>query len=98
MSGSRSNKSALPYRADHEVDSNLDASNNPTANSGNISDDPVLEKFNQKNINKGGRIMINKKGVTQSHHDNIRKIRERMTTDASSRLDEEMNIEVNLPM
>ena len=93
----RSHKSALPYRHDQEVDSNLDVSRETD---GNVSEDPVLDKFekNRSHLFKGGRIIINKKGATNlSHHERIRNLRQRMS-DGSTKLDTESNnIEVNLP-
>ena len=63
-----------------------------------MTDDPVQENFdkNKSQIYKGGRIILSKKGIASSHHDNIRKLRQRLS-DASTRLDADSNIEVNLP-
>ena len=93
----RSNKSALPYRPGNEVESNLDASNpTHTDQDGNITDDPITDNFkNKSQLHKGGRIIINKKGVAQSHHDNIKKLRERLSEHSSTRLD--TDIDVSLP-
>ena len=73
----RGNKSAAPYRASDEVESNLDVSH--MSGEKNIADEPVKQRFEKNRsqlVKKGNKIIIKAKEKTiNSHHEKMRALK-----------------------